>query len=111
VRDDAVGHHVDVLLHLGVGELAADQALHRIERVLRIGDGLALGGRADHDFVVLERNHRRRRAVAFGVLDDTRGVALHDRHARVRRAEVDADDLAHFCTLPLSNSMRHVGRE
>jgi hypothetical protein len=44
VPDDLVGHEVDVLLHLGVRELAADQALHGRERVARIGDGLALGG-------------------------------------------------------------------
>ena len=94
--DDLVRHHVDVLLHDVVLELAADQALDREQGVVRIGDGLALGGLADQHFVVLgERDDRRRGAVAFAVLDHARLAAFHDRDARVGRAEVDADDFAH----------------
>ena len=37
----------DVLLDHCVVEAAADQALDRVERVLRVGDGLALGRLAD----------------------------------------------------------------
>jgi hypothetical protein len=71
VRRDRVGHQAQVLLHLGIGELAADQALHRVEGVLRVGDGLALGRRAHQHFAVLrEGDDRRRGAVAFAVLDD-----------------------------------------
>lgn len=50
--DDLEGHQVDVLLHLGFGELAADQALGSVNGVLGVGDGLALGGCAHQDFAV-----------------------------------------------------------
>jgi hypothetical protein len=93
---DGVGHQVDVLLHFLFLELAADQALDRVQRVLGVGDGLALGRGTDQHFTVfLVRDDRRRGARAFRVLDHARGVAFHDRHARVGGAEVDADDLCH----------------
>src|SRR5205085_7794448 len=38
---------------------------------------------------------RRRRARALAVLDDAGGVAFHHGDARVRRPQVDADDLGH----------------
>ena len=95
--DDLVGHHVDVLLHYGVVELAADEALHREEGVLRIGDRLALGRLADEDFAVLgEGDDGRRGAVAFAVLDDARLAAFHDGDAGIGGAQVDADYLAHI---------------
>jgi hypothetical protein len=50
--DDLEGHQVDVLLHFLLFELAADQALDRVQGVLRVGDGLALGRGADQDFAV-----------------------------------------------------------
>ncbi len=94
--DDLVGHHADVLLHHLVVELAADQALDREQRVLRIGDRLALGGLADQHLVVLgEGDDRRRGAVALAVLDHARLAAFHDGDAGVGRAEVDADYLCH----------------
>ena len=52
VLGDLVGHQADVLLHFGVLELAADQALDREERVLRVGDRLALGRSAHQDVAV-----------------------------------------------------------
>ena len=94
--DDGVGHQVDVLLDFLLGELAADQALDGIERVARVGDGLALGAGANEDLAVfLVGNDGRRGAGTLGVLDDARGVAFHDRDAGVGRAEVNADDLSH----------------
>ena len=79
-----------------VVELAADQALDREQRVLRIGDGLALGRLADQHLVVLgEGDDRRRRAIALAVLDHARLAAVHDGDAGVGRAEVDADDSCH----------------
>ena len=64
--DDLVGHQVDVLLHFLLVELAADQALDRVDRVLRVGDRLALGRRADQDLAVfLVGDDRRRGARAF----------------------------------------------
>src|SRR5690606_41142570 len=98
--DDAVGHQVEVLLDLGVGELAADQSLDGKEGVLGIGDRLALGRGANDDLAILgEGDDRRRGAVALGVLDDLGVAAFHDGDAAVGRAEVDADDLAH-CLAP-----------
>jgi hypothetical protein len=94
--DDLVGHQADVLLHFLLGELAADEALHRVDRVLRVGHRLALRRSADEDLAaVLVRDDRRRRARALAVLDHLGRVAFHDRDARVRGAEVDADDLGH----------------
>ena len=95
--DDLVGDEVDVLLDLVVGELASDQALDRREGVLRVGYGAAARGRADQHFAVLEGDDGRGRAVAFGVFDDADRTAFHDRDARVGRAEVDTNDLAHVC--------------
>jgi len=45
--------------------------------------------------LIRERDDGRRRAPALGVRDDGRLAALEDGHARVRRAEVDADGLCH----------------
>ena len=94
-----------------VGELAADQALDRRDGVLRVGDGLALGGLADQHLAVLgEGNDRRRRAVTFAVLDDLGLAALHDRDAGIGGAQIDADHLSHIC-IPSKNSNvdRYVG--
>ena len=92
--DDLVGDDRLLLAHLGL--LAAHEALDREDRVLRVGDGLALGDGADEALAGgRERHDRRRRAAALGVLDDGRLAALEHRHARVRRAEVDAYGLGH----------------
>ncbi len=94
--DDVVRDHADVLLHDRVVVLAADQALDRVERVLRVGDGLALGRLADQDLVVLgEGDDGRRGAVTLAVLDHAGLAAFHDRDAGVGGAEVDADDFCH----------------
>ena len=67
---DLVRDHLDVPLHDLVLELAADEALDREQRVLRIRHRLALGRLADEHFVVLrEGDDRGRRAVALAVLD------------------------------------------
>ena len=94
--DDPVGNEVHVLARHGVVVATADQALDGEQRRLGIGDGLTLGGLAHEPLaVVAERDHGRRRPAAFGVLDDARAVAVHDRNTGVGRAEVDTDDLAH----------------
>ena len=50
---------------------AADQPLDRVDRVLGVGDRLPLRRRADQDLAVVRvGDDRRRRARAFGVLDD-----------------------------------------
>src|SRR6202790_5355267 len=92
--DDLVGHDRLLLAHLGL--LAAHEALDREDRVLRVGDGLALGDRAYEALAgCRERHDGGGRARALCVLDDGGLAALEHRHARVRRAEVDAYGLAH----------------
>ena len=94
--DDLVGDDLDVLLDGVLVEAAADQALDRVQRVLGVGDRLALGRLADDDLaVLLEGDDGGRRAIALGVLDDPGLAPFHDRDTRVRRAEVDTDDGAH----------------
>ena len=94
--DDLVGHHVHVLADDRVLEPAADQALDREEGVLGIGHRLALGRHADQHLAVLGVGHHRgRRAHALLVLDHPDVLALHDRDAAVRGAEIDTDNLAH----------------
>ncbi len=96
--DDLVGDEVLVLLRHRVVVAAADEALDREERVFRIGDRLALGRLADQPLAVVgEGDDGRRRALPLGVLDDLGVLAVHDRDARVGRAEVDADDFCHAC--------------
>ena len=94
--DDLVGHHAHVFFHHIVGELAADEALDRGQGVRRIGDGLALGGLPHQYFAIFREGHDRRRgAITFAVLDNFGLAALHDRDARIRRAEIDANHFTH----------------
>jgi len=77
-------------------ELAADEALRGEDRVLRVGDGLALGGLTDEDVAVLgEGDDGGRGARAFRVGDDDGLACFQDGHAGVGGAEVDADDFTH----------------
>ncbi|EIM04174.1 putative NAD-specific glutamate dehydrogenase [Rhodanobacter denitrificans] len=100
VGEDAVGHDVQIFLHFLVGELAADQALHRVEGVLRIGHALALGRGAHQHLAILgEGDDGGGGAIAFRVLDDLGRAAVHHGHAGVGRAQVDTDDLAHVIAL------------
>ncbi len=84
-RDDLVGDDRLLLAHLGL--LAAHEALDREDRVLGVRDGLALGDRADEALAGGgERDDRRGRATALGVLDDGRLATLEHGHAGVGRA-------------------------
>ena len=90
------GHQIHVLLHHRIGEAAADQALDRKKRVLGIGHRLAFRRLADQTLARFgECNHRGRRAHALAVLDHLGILAFHHGNARIRRAEIDTDDLAH----------------
>src|SRR5262249_18003576 len=70
--------------------------LDRKDGALGIGDRLPLGRLADKALAVIGKgDDRGRSAHALRVLDDFWGFAFHDGNARIRGAEVDADDLAH----------------
>ena len=56
---------------------------------------LTLGGLARETFVFRERHDGRRGARTFGVFDDARLRAVHDRDAGVGGAEVDTDYFSH----------------
>ena len=108
--DDLVGHQADVLLDGVFAELAADQALDGEQRVGRIGDGLTLGRCTDQDLAVIHvGDDGRRGARTLGVLDDLRGVAFHDRHARVGGAQVDTNDFSHVFPLVCRGAGRFAG--
>ena len=89
-------------LDLGVVETPAHEALDAEDGVLGVGDRLPLGDLADEPLTALrEGDDRWGDAAALRVGDDLRLPALHDGHDRVRRAQVDADDLAHgFVSAP-----------
>ena len=99
--DDVVGHQVDIALHHVFLEAASDQALDGEQRILRIGDGLALGGLANQHLVVTGEAHDRwRGAVALAVLDHPDLAPLHHGDAGVGRAQVNSDYFAHFLYSP-----------
>ena len=105
VDDDAVGlrvlrdlvrHEILAALHLGVVEPTAHEALDAEDRVLGIRDRLPLRDLADQPLPALGKGDDRwGDAAALRVGDDLGLAAFHDGHDRVRRAQVDADDLAH----------------
>jgi hypothetical protein len=101
--DDLVGHQLGVLLGDRVVEAAADEALHRENRIVGVGDRLALRRLADEAFAVLgESDDGWRGSRAFAILDDLRLTAFHHGDATVGRAQVDSDDLGHI-SLSLSH--------
>jgi len=114
--DDLEGEILRLLANLG--ELAADQALCREDGVLRVGDGLTLGGLADHALARFgESDDGRSRARAFRVRDDHRLATFHDGHTGVRRTKIDAEDVTHnvghtkqcLCLMPTSRASRYTG--
>ena len=103
VRDEALA-----ALDLGVVPATTHEALDRVDGVGRVGHGLALGQLADESLAGLgEGDDRRDRPAALSRCDDGRLAALHDGNDGVRRAEVDADDLAHVdgCSLSVSGQV------
>src|SRR5262249_25963450 len=93
---DLVRHDLARLLHLGRVVLPPDQALDGVDRVLGVGQRLALGDLPDELLAALrERDDRRGRARALAARDHLGLAALHDRDAAIRGSEIDSDDLAH----------------
>ncbi len=96
--DDLVGD--DRHLFRDLVERAAHEALDRENGVLRVGDLLPAGRRADEPLTVLrEPDDGRRRPPALRVRDHGRLAAFEHRHAGVGRAEVDTDRLRHVACL------------
>ena len=72
-------------------------ALDGDDRAVGIGDRLALRRIADETLARLaERDDRRGRPCAFGVGDDDRVAAFHNRYAGVCRSEVNTDNFSHM---------------
>ena len=95
---------MDIFLDSVFCELTSDQTLHGIERVGRVCNGLAFRRRAYQCLTVFHvGNDGRSRTSAFGVLKNFDLTAIHDRHATIRGAKVDTDNLAHG-ELPFKNS-------
>jgi hypothetical protein len=115
--DDLVGDQADILVDHRIFEAAADQALDRVERVGGIGHTLALGRLADQAFARIGEGDDRGRGVGpLGVGDDLGRRPFHDRHARIRGAQIDTDDFAHSvlsCGDPLGRPFgeRHRPRD
>src|ERR1700720_759587 len=104
--DDLVGNDRLLLAHLGL--LAAHEALDREDRVLRVGDRLALGDGADETLAGgRERDDGGRRATSLGVLDHRRLATLEHGHAGVGRTEIDAYGLGHLENAP-SNKLVEI---
>jgi len=82
-----------VLLDNLVREAAADDTLGVEHRVGGVAGGLDLGGLTDEALALVEGDPRRRGAVTLAVGNDLDLAVLPDTHARVRRAQVDTDNL------------------
>src|SRR5262249_8328287 len=93
---DFVGADFHRFLDFRGVEFAPHQALDGVNGVGGVGDRLPFGDLPYEALALFgERNDRRRRPSAFFVGDDLRHAAFENGDARVRRAEVYADDFAH----------------
>ena len=94
--ENPVRHQGDVLLYFFFVELAADQTLGCVQRVLWIGYCLALGRGTDQDFAVfLISDDGWRGTRAFRVFYHFRLTAFDNRYARVGGTQVNADNFTH----------------
>ena len=106
-RNDLVRDHLHFLGHLR--ELAPHEALDRVDRVLRIGDGLALRHLADQPLALFrERHDGGGDSAALRVGNHGGRVAFEDGDDRVRRPQIDADHLAHCSRLPWTDVLHGI---
>jgi hypothetical protein len=96
--DDLEGPQLHVVLDGRVRKPPADQALRVVHGVARVEGSLVLGGVADEALAIREGDVRGRHAVTLVVGNDLHLAVLVDADARVRRAEVDADDITDLRT-------------
>mmetsp|Transcript_18137 Transcript_18137/g.45694 ORF Transcript_18137/g.45694 Transcript_18137/m.45694 type:complete len:202 (+) Transcript_18137:1999-2604(+) len=96
------GPQLDVRLHGGVLELAANQTLGVENSVGGVHGGLVLGSITDQTLSVSERHIGGGGAVALIVGDDLHTPVLVDTHAGVRGAQIDANDSAQLLLLSRS---------
>ena len=85
-RSHLEGPVLHVGLDRGIGELPADEAFRVEDRVEGVHGHLVLRRVADEALRLVERDVRRRRAVALVVRDDLYSVILPDADAGVGRA-------------------------
>ncbi len=79
---------------LDVFDATSHEALDRVDGALRRFDQISASRVADYRLIVfVERDDRGNQVRAVIARDHDRGVPLHERHERVRGAEVDADDV------------------
>ena len=87
--DQFVGNAI--LLAAALVVLAAHETFDRENGVLRVGDGLTLGGLAHKALTALgEGNHGRGGTGTFGVFQNYRLPTFHDGHAGVGRSQIDS---------------------
>ena len=83
-----------------VAKLATDEALHAVNRVLRVGHTLALGYLPHQSLTALvHRNNAWRRAITFCICDDLWLTCHHVRKRAVCCTEVDSYNFTHNVTL------------
>ena len=94
-----IGQPFGGVCHLLAAELAAHEALHGKNRILRIGDRLAFCNLSDEALALLcDGDDGRCRTGSFCIGDHNRFAAAHNRNAGVRGSKVDADHFAHVPT-------------
>ncbi len=97
--DHLIRNQLHLLAHFV--EAAAHEALDRIHRVLRIGDGLAFRHRANQTLTTLgESDHGRRGPAALLIRNHDGLAAFHDGYDGVGRSQVYTYDFAHSTLNP-----------
>mmetsp|Transcript_79271 Transcript_79271/g.173885 ORF Transcript_79271/g.173885 Transcript_79271/m.173885 type:complete len:155 (+) Transcript_79271:1770-2234(+) len=92
--DDVEGQELDVLLHCGVLEASADQALHVEEGLGGVDRRLVLGGLTDETLVLGEGDIGGSNSVSLVVGNDLYPAILVDADTGVRGSQVDSDHWA-----------------
>ena len=103
--DDGIGHHFLVFFDFGIIHTTTDQTLDAKDRVVGVGDRLTFCRLTDQTLIFGEGDDRGRGPRPFGVFDDLRLRAVHNRHTRVGGPKVNPDYFSHFCNPFLFKAM------